>query len=242
MEIKVFSGMGNSASVAAGLSQLLTDDASNDLLWVFPVYAWGIPPVVVRHIESQDLDNRRCHMVCTYGDEAGMIERQWKQLIERRGGICGGIYGVQMPNTYVCLPTFNVDSTELAEKKLNAAKSRIVRIAENLKSGNPTTDIYRGPLPSFKSRFIYPLFFKRLMKAAKFHHTLACTACGQCIRLCPKSNITASATDRTPCWGNDCTFCLRCYHVCPNHAVAYGTATARKGQYLNPEKRMPLDF
>lgn len=241
METKVFSGMGNSAAVAARLSELLKDDDSTDLLWVFPVYAWGIPPVVVRHIESKDLAGRRCHMVCTYGDEAGMIECQWKRLIESRGGVCGGIYGVQMPNTYVCLPGFNVDSHDLAARKVEAAKARIDEIAEHLKSGEPVVDIFRGPLPSFKSRIIYPIFFKRLMKVGKFHHTLGCTACGRCIRLCPMSNITASA-DGTPCWGKECAFCLRCYHICPNHAVAYGSATARKGQYLNPEKRLPVDF
>ncbi len=50
MRIHCFSGNGNSAAVAARLGQLLHDE-SNDILWVFPVYAWGIPPVVVSRIK-----------------------------------------------------------------------------------------------------------------------------------------------------------------------------------------------
>ena len=64
MRIHCFSGNGNSAAVAARLGQLLHDE-SNDILWVFPVYAWGIPPVVVSRIKEMDLNGIRCHMVCT---------------------------------------------------------------------------------------------------------------------------------------------------------------------------------
>lgn len=234
MEIRIFSGMGNSMAVGRKLEQLLAADESSDLLWVFPVYAWGVPPVLVKHLQQQNLAGRRCHMVCTFGDEAGMIERQWRQLIESRGGTVGGIFGVQMPNTYVCLPFFNVDGTALQARKLAAADVRVTEIASRLLAGELTPDLHRGPLPRFKSRVIYPWFFRRLMKVSKFHHTVGCTGCGTCIRNCPQRNISPSA-DGTPVWGPDCAYCLRCYHICPHHAVAYGRVTARKGQYLHPD-------
>lgn len=232
METIIFSGMGNSRWVGEQLRQKLADCGTEaDMLWVFPVYSWGVPPVLVRHIESLDLTGRVCHMVCTYGDEAGHIDRQWRRLITSRGGTVGGIFGVLMPNTYVCLPFFDVDSPKVRAAKLAAAPARVEAMARALAEGRRDTDLHIGPLPAFKSGVIYPWFFKHQMKSGKFHHTAGCTACGICAKNCPVGNISRDS-DGAPVWGPDCAFCLRCYHICPHHAVAYGKITARKGQYL----------
>ena len=231
--VHCFSGMGNSAAVANRLELKLPPNFAEDI-WVFPVYSWGIPPVVVRHLERLDLQGKVCHMVCTCGDDTGNIDRQWRRLIESRGGEVGSIYSVRMPNTYVCLPFMDVDSREVAERKLSEAAGRVDRIAERLRAGVRETDIRRGGLPGLKSGMIYPWFFRHGMKAAKFHHTASCTACGLCVRQCPNRNITRGA-DGLPQWGADCAFCLRCYHSCGAHAVAYGQQTRKKGQYLHPD-------
>jgi ferredoxin len=228
-----FSGNGNSAAVAAELERLLPADFA-DHVWVMPVYAWGVPPVLVRHISGLDLSGSVHHMVCTYGDEAGNIHLQWQRLIAERGGTVGGIFSVQMPNTYVCLPFFNIDSPELQCRKLHVATERVAHIAERLAAGSREVDIYRGPLPGFKSKVIYPWFFNHLMRAAKFHACRQCVGCGICAKQCPRTNITM-LPDGTPAWGTDCAFCLRCYHGCPQHAVAYGRQTQKKGQYLHPD-------
>lgn len=225
--------MGNSAAVARRLSELLPPSFP-DHVWVFPVHAWGIPPVLVRHISSLNLAGTTVHLVCTYGDETGNIDRQWRRLIESRGATVGGIYGVQMPNTYVCFPFMDVDSPAKAADKLAAAAPRIEHIARSIAAGSVTVNLHRGFAPWFTSGVIYPFFFRRQMKVAKFHFTDSCTACGLCAARCPQANITRTPDGR-PLWSNDCTFCLRCYHVCPSHAVAYGRVTAKKGQYLHPD-------
>ncbi len=225
--------MGNSAAVANRLELKLPPNFPEEI-WVFPVYSWGIPPVVVRHIETLDLSGKTCHMVCTCGDDTGNIDCQWRRLVESRGGAVGSIYSVQMPNTYVCLPFMDTDSPHLAQLKLMKAAERVDHIAERLKTGVRETDIRRGGLAGLKSDVIYPLFFRRLMKASKFHHTSSCSACGKCINQCPNHNITRGE-DGLPQWNSDCAFCLRCYHSCPAHAVAYGHMTRNKGQYLHPD-------
>lgn len=238
METVIFSGMGNSQAVGEALMGLLADAGTEaDMLWVFPVYAWGVPPVLVRYIEGLDLTGRVCHMVCTFGDEAGRTDRQWRRLIAGRGGTPGGVYGVRMPNTYVCLPFFDVDSPRVRQAKLDAAGERIEAIARAIASGSRATDLYyAGPLPGLKSRLIYPWFFRNQMKMGRFHHTVGCTGCGVCASACPSGNITRDV-DGAPQWGSDCAFCLRCYHICPQHAVAYGRQTSGKGQYLHPKFR-----
>ncbi|MDE7388215.1 MAG: EFR1 family ferrodoxin [Muribaculaceae bacterium] len=234
MEIRIFSGMGNSLAVGRELEKRLASDVSDDLLWVFPIYAWGVPPVVVRHLMTLDLSSRLCHMVCTYGDEAGAVEEQWRKIILARGGRVGGIYGVQMPNTYVCLPGFDVDSSDVRDRKLADCGGRVAEIADLLLAGNHEPYIFRGSFARFKTRVIYPGFVRWAMNPSKFSHTSGCVGCGMCIRHCPNHNITADS-DGAPLWGSDCAFCLRCYHICPHHAVAYGRQTAHKGQYLNPQ-------
>lgn len=234
MNIHCFSGMGNSAAVAARLRAKLPADFADEI-YVCPVYSWGLPPIIVRHLQNAPLEGKRVHLVVTCGDDTGNIDRQWLRLIQQRGAKAGSIYSVQMPNTYVNLPLMNVDSVEVAERKLRAAAKRIDHIAAQLAAGVTETDICRGALPGLKSSVIYPLFFpKGKSNAAKFHATDSCTGCGTCVRLCPIQNITLGS-DRRPHWGDDCTYCLRCYHVCPSHAVAYGNRTAKKGQYLHPE-------
>lgn len=231
--IHCFSGMGNSAAVATRLELMLPRDFADDI-WVCPVYSWGIPPVLVRHIETLDLSDRTCHLVCTCGDDTGNIDIQWRKLIESRGGEVGSIFSVRMPNTFVCFPFMNVDSREVTEKKLSEAADRVDAIAAKILSGNRETDIRRGWLPGLKSGVIYPQFFRYGMHAEKFHHTVSCTGCGRCINLCPQKNIARGA-DGLPEWGADCAFCLRCYHACNTHSVAYGRITAKKGQYLHPD-------
>ncbi|MBD5188223.1 MAG: 4Fe-4S binding protein [Bacteroidales bacterium] len=235
MNIRCFSGMGNSAAVATRLAEKLPEGFA-DVVYVCPVYSWGLPPIIVRHLENAtDLAGRRVHLVVTCGDDTGNIDRQWQRLLRERGALAGSIYSVQMPNTYVNLPFMDVDSAAVANEKLARAAGRVDAIATRLASGIIETDIHRGALPGLKSSVIYPLFFADLPRIArKFHSTASCTGCGICVRQCPNSNITLDS-DRRPCWGNNCTYCLRCYHVCPTHSVAYGRRTSKKGQYLHPE-------
>lgn len=235
MTIHCFSGTGNSAWVAERLTRLLgLESTPHSLVWVMPVYSWGLPPYVASRIEGDNLDGVTCHLVCTCGDDTGHIDRQWRQLIESRGGTVGGIYSVQMPNTYVCLPGFDVDSPKVEAEKLSRAEGRVEQIAGWIRSGNDHTDIMRGALPGLKSGPVRRWFFSRLMKADKFWvDAERCVSCGSCWSLCPAGNITADA-DGHPVWADHCAFCLRCYHVCPKHAVGYSRYTRSKKQYLHP--------
>ena len=248
--IVCFSGTGNSRHVAEKLHEILGDEIINissgricadisdgRVIWVFPIHGWGMPKAVERAIKTVTLHSaEKCphYMVCTCGDDTGNNDRQWHTLIESRGGRVGSIFSVRMPNTYVCFPFMDVDSRAVAERKLREAAERVDKIAEIIMSGETIVDIRRGAFPGFKSGVIYPSFFRHGMKASKFHFTKSCLACGKCIALCPNKNISAGADGR-PQWGDNCAFCLRCYHVCSSHAVAYGSQTKKKGQYLHPD-------
>jgi len=231
--LRCFSGLGNSAAVAAMLSEALPADFA-DHVWVFPVYAWGVPPIVVKALEYTNFRGEQVHMVCTCGSETGHIDRQWRRLVAECGGVVGGIYSVIMPLSYVCMPFMNTDPEAKVRKKLEAAKARVQTIAAGIREHRQTVDLTLGPFPGFLSGVMYPWFFGFLMRTTEFYSTDDCTGCGLCARRCPLGNITMSENGR-PQWGAECTYCLRCYHGCSRHAVAYWRFTKRKGQYLHPD-------
>ena len=243
--ILVFSGTGNSMFVAKRLSLALGDEivelakvgdraltlSDGRVIWVFPVYSWGLPPVVARWISKVRIDGSPVHYaVMTCGDDTGLTDSVWRKALARRGWTGGSAYSVQMPNTYVLMKGFDVDPFEVAERKILAAKPRIEYIAGRIRDNVPLeNDLVRGSFAWIKTRIIYPWFKRYAMSPEPFFATDECVGCKLCATTCPLGNITMCG--KRPAWGKDCALCLRCYHICPHHAVAYSTATRGKGQY-----------
>lgn len=267
-----FSGTGNSRYVAEILAaelgspvRPLTPDLrdgtitlpkdNSSVIWVCPVYSWGIPPYVRSIMRTASLSNPDAvhHLVLTCGDDCGLAADMWRSDLSQRGWRAGTAFSVTMPNNYVCMKGFNVDPEPTVQAKLAAAPERIREIAGKIASYAVsqenvciiTDDLVRGRFAWIKTRIIYPWFVRHAMSPRPFRHTDACISCGKCAAICPLHNITmqpvaSDASDSSvrrrkyPQWHSDCAACLACYHVCPRHAVMYGDKTADKGQYMNP--------
>ncbi len=252
--ILFFSGTGNTRLVATRLGALLGEKVlemdvraaaeqsftlapGERMVWCFPIYSWGVPPVVVKVIERTEIEGAveaEHIMVCTCGDDCGNADRQWRRLLRGRGWKGSEAYSVQMPNTYVLMKGFDTDSPEVVAAKLSAAPSATAAIADAIKEGRPGNYV-RGRWAWLKSMVIYPWFCRFAMSPEPFHTNGVCTACGRCSRICPTGNITPDG-EGLPCWGDDCALCLRCYHSCPRRAIRYGRATDVKGVYMAPLK------
>lgn len=265
-----FSGTGNSRFVAERLAAqlqqplremkpgivatpIVTADNDDNIIWVCPVYSWGIPPYVrsiIKKIEfSQETEALTHYLVLTCGDDCGLADEMWRSDLRKRGWHDGCAYTVIMPNNYVCMKGFDVDPKELESNKLAAAPARIDEIASRIHDFNPEkdkkqTDVTRGRFAWVKTKIIYPWFIRNAMSPRDFYSTESCISCGKCAARCPLDNITmqipastevmkASRGKKRPSWGDNCAGCLACYHVCPRHAVMYGKSTLGKGQYLN---------
>lgn len=242
-----FSGNGNSRLVAREMARRLGDSeislteiegglpkGEERIVWVFPVYSWGIPPVVLAFMRRVEMPDNACHyLVVTCGDDIGYTDRQWAEEMRKRGIEPKGEFSVTMPNTYVLLPGMDTDPATVELRKLSAASGRIGEIAGAIESGETVApDVVRGAMPGLKSKVLYPLFVKYMMSPRPFHSTDGCTGCGSCVKACPLRNITMR--ENRPVWGRNCALCLGCYHACPHHAVAYGRRTGGKHQYKAP--------
>ncbi len=248
--IYYFSGTGNSSFVADELKQALHESTwfmhehspkefvGETLGFVFPVYSWGVPPNVIDYIDDLPesfwerirREQRYVWIVFTCGDEVAMAPEMIKKVLEKRGVEPTAMWSVIMPNNYVLLPGFDVDPKEVEMKKLKEAPARINEIAKGILQQRKTIDVTRGSWPRLKTTTVYPLFKKWGISPKKWKSTDACVGCGICVRACPNGNM--EMTDGRPHWGDNCCSCLACYHSCPRHAVAYGNATRKKGQYF----------
>lgn len=253
--IYYFSGTGNSRAVAEALGDSLQEKVTfiplTDPLqervegatvgFVFPVYSWGVPPLVLGFIDRlgevvwQEVKQRRIPLwvVMTCGDEVALAPEMIVRALQRHGVEPQSIWSVIMPNDYVILPGFDVDPKALEDEKLEAAPQRVAEISAGIRQGKCGVDVIRGSMPWLKSRLVYPLFKRWGISPRKWHATDACVGCGICVGRCPLKNIALDSND-SPQWGSDCCSCLACYHSCPKHAVQYGKATIRKGQYYHP--------
>ncbi len=258
-----FSGTGNSRAVAHRLAGHLGDEvyeisglratepgdvealtiaegAPSRVIWVFPTYSWGVPPVVQRFMRevpaADSFANAKHWMVTTCGDDMGMADGMFRKILRKRGwNPAKAAFSVIMPNTYTLMKGFDVDSRAIAKTKLAAMPATVSKIAEMISGKEKSRSmLVRGGFPWVKTKIVFPWFRKYEMSPKPFRYTAACTACGICARSCPLENIAMESSG--PKWGEDCALCLRCYHICPRHAVAYGKTTDGKGQYLCPEK------
>lgn len=202
--------------------------------FVFPIYGWNMPRVVRQFISRLQLSNYKnnyTYFACTCGDDMGTTEAQVARLLASKGWKLGGAYALKMPNTYVCLPGFDVDSLSVAGEKLRQAPAAAERICQMVLEKRRVKHMtLPGRMPWTKTHILGTFFHRFLTDSRRFHAEDTCIGCGKCAAACPLHNITMQ--DR-PSWGADCTMCLSCYHHCPHHAVAYGTATRNKGQYLH---------
>ncbi len=247
--IVCFSGTGNSLAVAKELQRCLGDSLmvlsrecltsktalslapdAGRVVWVAPVYCWGLPKPVVEVMRKADVSAGAEHyLVCTCGDDVGLAHRRWRKLMARRGWKAASAYSVQMPNTYVFMPGFDVDSPSLAVRKLAAMPERVGHVASRIARGaQGEDDVVTGGIPWIKTYVVYPLFMSMYTTPRFFSVSDACVGCSKCAADCPMGVIKMSGG--RPGWSGDCAMCSRCYHRCPAHAIDYAGMAKHKGQ------------
>ena len=217
-----FSGCGNSKHVAemiaAGLNDTLTfiPEAAREgryeytlaegerLGFVFPIYSWAPP---------------RC----------GLTEKVFRKAVEEKGWSLSACFSVQMPETYIGMAGFKLDTPENAHLKIERADDLLRKNITRLVNREGFSEMAVGSLAWLKTYMVNPGFNRSATDDSKYHVTEACIHCGKCAEVCPLKNITME--DSRPKWNGHCTMCMACYHHCPVNAIQYGKATEGKGQY-----------
>ncbi len=253
-----FSGTGNSEWVAQSVAKGTNDrnlqfipkvskfnyklQNGEPLGFIFPCYAWGVPVFIEKFVRRLQLHNvDYVYFVCTCGDDTGRTGKMFCRLLEEKGWKCSLGYAVQMPESYVNLPGFDVDPKEKEKKKINDAIPRLTQIVKEINArATGVFDTLPGRFTLLKSYVVRPLFNRFYSSPKEFKSTDKCIACGKCQEVCPFHNIIVEETVVSedligvtlPVWYSRCVGCMRCYHSCPKHAIEWGRFTRNKGQYL----------
>ena len=245
-----FSGTGNSKWVAESLAGLLhekTADISvlnfesdgnkkfieeiaqgikNDeyLGFVFPVYAWGAPEIVIDFVKKlgKPEGNAFTFAVATCGEEAGYTLKNFSKIIPLKSS-----YSLVMPNNYVVGSDLEDEGTVLSV--LRNAKEEVKRMAEEIIAKKEVCRVNEGSAAGLKSGLVNFGFNKFARSTKSFYTTDACTGCGLCAKNCPTHTITME--NNRPVWGSKCYQCVKCINRCPAAAIQYGKATETRGRY-----------
>lgn len=249
-----FSGCGNSKHVAETLAAGLNDtlvfipEATREgryeyelaegerLGFVFPIYSWAPPKLVMDFVEQLQLKAKPDYLyfVCTCGDNCGHTEKVFRKAVEAKGWSLDACFSVQMPETYIGMAGFKLDTEENARKKIAKADKTIARLLPRLASKERFSEMIVGGLPWLKTYLVNPGFNQYATDDTKYLSTDNCIHCGKCVEACPLKNITLE--EGRPKWNGNCTMCMSCYHHCPVNAIQYGKGTVGKGQYYFGKK------
>lgn len=203
--------------------------------FIYPVYAWAPPKMVLDFIERMKVNGGKPYVfsVCTCGDEEGRTTRVIEKALTKKDMVLDSAYSIQMPNNYII--GFEIDSKEAEKEKLQKAEGKLKNINAMLtKRQSGVFDIIEGKVPALKTAVVNPLFNMFAMNTKKFYATGVCTSCRICEKVCPVHTIRVK---EKPVWGKACTQCLACINRCPVHAIQYGKGTIHKGRYAHPDLR-----
>ena len=252
--IYYFSGTGNSYAVAKKLGDALGEPLGNiaaamregemlsyalqkgeRLGFVFPIYAWAPPRVVLDFVKTLHLsypDEPYIFAVCTCGASAGNGMEVFEIALEERGLNLDSGFSVIMPDN--CITLFDAESAESVEKKLQESEGTIRNILRAIRLGK--TDFFRikrGKMADFFTRIVNPLFRAGGMRTKPFYATRSCIGCGLCESICTSGCIKMAGG--RPIWTEDrCNMCLACLNRCPAQAIEYGKKTVKRGRYVHP--------
>ena len=244
-----FSGCGNSKhvaeTIAAGLNDTLIfiPEAAREgryeytlaegerLGFVFPIYSWAPPKLVIDFVKKLQLKAKPSYVyfASTCGDNCGLTEKVFRKAVEEKGWQLSACFSVQMPETYIAMAGFKLDTPENAKLKIDKADDFLMRYIPRLINKESFSEMVIGGLAWLKTYLVNPGFNRSATDDSKYLSTDACIHCGKCVEACPLKNI--SLEEGRPVWHGNCTMCMSCYHHCPVNAIQYGKATVGKGQY-----------
>lgn len=252
--IYYFSGTGNSYAVAKKLGDALGEPLGDiaaamrgggplsyalqkgeRLGFVFPIYAWAPPRVVLDFVKALHLsypDEPYIFAVCTCGASAGNGMEVFEIALEESGLNLDSGFSVIMPDN--CITLFDAESAESVEKKLHESEGTIRNILRAIRLGK--TDFFRikrGKMADFFTRIVNPIFRAGGMRTKPFYATRNCISCGLCEGICTSGCIKMAGG--RPIWTEDrCNMCLACLNRCPAQAIEYGKKTVKRGRYVHP--------
>lgn len=251
--ILYFSGTGNSLYVAKKMLKYMPDEKLIDIAvlhknkeceleleagekvgFVFPVYFYGIPSIVLEFIERMQIKSSQfpyIYAVITCGASIGNAGKMLYDAMFERDCSLSSVYTVMMPDNYILL--YNSPGKDKIEKILEQADTTILSVVLDIKKEKvDEKSLSQSVFSGLVTAVLYP-FYKYGRKTKKFRVEETCIGCGLCEQMCPVHAISVKSGQ--PVWTQkECVHCLACIQRCPMEAIQYGNGTKSRTRYINP--------
>ena len=238
-----FSGTGNSLFAAKNISKTLENceivsmtrsinlsKQYDSIGFVYPTYYWGMPKIVIKFIESLNLENNKdayYYSIATYGGLPGNAIYQLYEILETKHNVKLH-YGqkLKMFANYVIA----YDMSKNVGVITNKSTKKLLPIINSIKL-KKRNRVYKFT-KIFKS--MNENFVKNVSNMDKnYSIDDSCNYCFICVKVCPVKNI--EIIENKPIFKNNCEQCVACIQFCPQKAINYKDLTQKRKRYTNPE-------
>ncbi|GAB1353397.1 MAG TPA: EFR1 family ferrodoxin [Candidatus Rifleibacterium sp.] len=249
-----FSGTGNSLTVAQSLARELADARtislaelrgltednpfkidSETVVFVFPVYASGIPVIVRESLKRISFSG--VPYVCaiaTCGSSPGAAVGIFASELQKSLSVkLSAGWALVMPGNYT--PLYGAYSDQVNNRMLASASERLRQLIPLIAS-RTVAPLETTSLPvAWLFWFIWKGFAGWVGRSDRHFRALsACTGCGLCEQVCPVENIRLSSAGR-PVWQHHCEQCMACLQFCPVEAIQFCWWTKGRRRYRHPQ-------
>ena len=253
IELKYFSGTGNSFKIIDTCKEIFTQNGSQaslssitdklklsedaDLIgFCFPVYAFGIPRICRKYLSDLPKIKKplKAFVLITAGDsqEAGFSVNESTTLLKKKGFDVIYTKVIQMPANWTV--AMNPPSKEDARSMIDDGIVETTGVVQDIL--NSVVHHHRFNYPPRYSKFgfykDYYLFkwlgLSNFWREFKVDET--CDACGLCEKLCPTHSIQIE--NAIPKWSKTCEQCMRCVNYCPKQAIFQKSGGSIKGKNI----------
>lgn len=249
-----FSGTGNSLSVAQTLVEKLSEARavslaeltgltkdnplkidSETVVFVFPVYASGIPVIVGESLKRiRFTGTPYVCAIATCGSSPGAAVGIFASELQKSLSVkLSAGWSLVMPANYT--PLYGALSDKVNNAMLASSSERLQQLVP-LIAAKTAAALETPPAPvSWLFWFIWKGFAGWVGRSDRHYRALSvCNGCGLCEKVCPVSNIRLSSAGR-PVWQHHCEQCMACLQFCPVEAIQFCWWTKGRRRYRHPQ-------
>lgn len=242
-KIYYFSATGNSLAAAKTVSNAIgnteliniatisgkVDIEAERLGFIFPVYAWGIPRIVVDFLSNtKSVNCKYVYAIATCGGANAYTLVQLQKILKKKNIVLNAGFAARMESANYGKKTFIIKLVRTLAGKLtyyfDEYKDEIIQSIQNYKDHKPDRNRFLANLISHQ---IYKLTHKIFPTLDKnFNVEDSCNGCAICQKICPRDNIKIK--NKKPFWKSNCEQCAACLHWCPKESIQVGESKGKE--------------
>jgi ferredoxin len=204
---------------------------------VFPVFAWGMPRIVEEFVNKLSFSsNPYVFAVATCVAIQGNTLKDLKKALRLKGADLHAGFAVKSGRSSLMqLNSLDKIIMKLDRNRLHIESAeyrlpKLVAAIEKLGKHRPETSSWTANIFGSMFHGLAVNAFKNIDNTFVVENS--CKSCGNCAKLCPRSNIVIE--NGRPSFQHNCELCHACIQWCPNFAIKHPNFDNTLNQYHHP--------